>query len=90
MDFINQSKALVCRYANENDINHDDTIVHHKQVFVVWQSKTLQNYKAILGVPGHNNMIFEVTYNGDKEEYYLDAYAKQFNGRYDKEGADKP
>lgn len=45
---------------------------------VVWQCKTIQNYKAILMTTEVNDRrIFEVTYNGDKDEYYLDAYVKE-------------
>lgn len=45
-------------------------------VFVIWQCKTLQNHKAILAVPGPDMYLFEVTYNGDKDELYLDVYDK--------------
>lgn len=48
-------------------------------VFVVWSCKTLQNYKAILSTTVHDQMIYEVTYNGDKGEIYFDAYKKQIN-----------
>lgn len=54
---------------------------HHKpidvvDVAVVWQCKTLQNYKAILIGLTHDEFLFEATYNGDKDELYLDAYDK--------------
>ena len=49
-------------------------------VFVVWSCKTLQNYKALLSTTLRDGMYYEITYNGDKKEAYLDAY-KKFENR---------
>lgn len=38
--------------------------------------KTLQNHKAILAAPTPDQYLFEATYNGDKEQMYLDVYDK--------------
>lgn len=46
------------------------------EVYVVWFSKTLQNWKALLSSTLPDGMYYEVTYNGDKEETYIDAYKK--------------
>ena len=47
-------------------------------MFVVWSCKTLQNWKAIVsGV--HVKELIEVTYNGDKDEIYVDVYEKKHN-----------
>lgn len=46
------------------------------EVFVVWSCKTLQNHKALLSTTLSDGMYYEVTYNGDKKEAYLDAYKK--------------
>ena len=43
-------------------------------VFVVWYCKTLQNHKALLSTPVSDGMYYEITYNGDKNEIYFDAY----------------
>ena len=53
--------------------------VNIKDVYIVWYSKTLQNHKALLSTNIENGMYFECTYNGDKEEMYLDAYEKLNN-----------
>lgn len=47
-------------------------------IFVVWYAKTLQNHKALLGTR-FANYYFECTYNGDKEEMYVDVYDKVQN-----------
>jgi len=45
-------------------------------IFVVWSCKTLQNNKALLSTTLFDGMYYEITYNGDKEEFYFDAYKK--------------
>lgn len=45
-------------------------------VYIVWASKTLQNWKALLSTDLPDGMYYECTYNGDKKEMYLDAYKK--------------
>ena len=46
------------------------------QVYTVWKSKVLQNWKYLLSSTLYDGMYYELTYNGDKEEWYLDAYKK--------------
>ena len=48
-------------------------------VYIVWSCKTLQNNKALASAPGKGVMYYELTYNGDKKESYLDAYKKWEN-----------
>lgn len=47
--------------------------VEVSEMFVVWMCKTLQNNKALIGVH-HSPNYYEVTYNGDKNELYVDEY----------------
>jgi hypothetical protein len=48
-------------------------------VFVVWQCKALQNFKALLTTSIEDNMYYEITYNGNTQELYVDAYKKVTN-----------
>ena len=48
-------------------------------VKLVWYSKTLQNKKAIVITSPFDGKFYEVTYNGDKEEMYVDQYEKRLN-----------
>ncbi len=66
---------LMNRYAAENRT----VAINWTDVFVVWQCKTLQNHKAILAAPTPDKYLFECTFNGDKNELYLDAYDKADN-----------
>lgn len=56
-----------------------DTDVSYDDIYVVWSCKTLQNNKALLSTNISDGMYYEITFNGDKNELYLDAYKKQFN-----------
>lgn len=45
-------------------------------VFTVWKVKALQNWKFLISSTLPDGMYYEVTYNGDKQEWYLDVYKK--------------
>lgn len=49
-------------------------------VFIVWQCKILKNWKFMISSNLADGMYYEVTFNGDKKEFYLDAY-KKFENR---------
>lgn len=46
------------------------------EVFTVWKAKILQNWKYLLSSTLFDGMYYELTFNGDKREWYLDAYKK--------------
>lgn len=55
-------------------------------VYVVWSCKTLQNYKALLSTSVSGDGIYvEFTYNGDKQELYMDVYHKIVNQKITEE-----
>lgn len=76
--FIDICKKVVRKYAEEH-LDKTDNVTTF-DVFVVWQCKTLQNNKALLSTTLFDGMYYELTYNGDKKELYLDAY-KKFENR---------
>ncbi|MFN6834566.1 DUF6275 family protein [Enterococcus hirae] len=77
--FIAKCKKLVADYANESFDKTDQTQITMDNVFVVWSCKTLQNNKALLSTTVSEGMYYELTYNGDKGEIYVDAYLKKSN-----------
>lgn len=46
------------------------------EVYTVWKSKVLQNWKYLLSTTLFDGMYYELTFNGDKNEWYLDTYKK--------------
>ena len=49
------------------------------QMFLVWSCKVLQNYKCLIFTSLPNSPYYELTYNGDKDEWYVDIYDKSEN-----------
>lgn len=78
-EFINQCKIIVKTYANRHLDKSDKKEISTEDVFVVWSCKTLQNNKALLSTTLFDGMYYEITYNGDKKEIYMDAYKKWEN-----------
>lgn len=81
--FIDIARMLVTEYVSPSEENYIRSDFIKETTFVVWSSKVLQNNKAVIGVSVGSGMYFEVTYNGEKEELYLDAYKKEKNQVYD-------
>ena len=54
--------------------------IAYNETFIVWSCKTLQNYKCLCSTSVPDDSIYvEFTYNGDKEELYMDVYFKNVN-----------
>ena len=78
---LKKAKRLVVNYYNSRVETTDDFEITEENVFIVWFCKTLQNWKALVSTTVSDGMYYEVTYNGDKQETYLDAYKKWENVR---------
>ena len=79
MNYQEKAKQIVIDYYNEQVEIIDNKKLTAEEVFIVWFSKTLQNWKALISTTISDGMYYEVTYNGDKKETYLDAYKKWEN-----------
>ena len=78
---MEKSKQLVVDFFNEEVDKTDGFTLTVDDVYIVWWSKTLQNWKALVSTTVSDGMYYEVTYNGDKQETYIDAYKKWKNKR---------
>ena len=78
-DFVKLVKGTVAEYANAHLDKSDGKQITEEDVFIVWMCKTLQNSKALASTTLFDGMYYEITYNGDKKEAYLDAYKKWEN-----------
>ena len=83
MDYQKTAKEIVLNYVNKHLDKTDNVQVTSDDIYIVWFCKTLQNWKALLSTTLPDGMYYEVTYNGDKEEVYLDAYKKFENKKID-------
>ena len=75
-NFLKLCKKIVKDYANEHLDKSDNVQIDEDNIFIVWSCKTLQNNKALVSTTLYDGMYYELTYNGDKKEVYLDAYKK--------------
>ena len=78
-DFEKLCIKTIVDYFNEKVDKTDNFTLKEEDVFIVWSCKTLQNNKALVSTTVSDGMYYELTYNGDKKELYLDAYKKQEN-----------
>ena len=78
-DFVALCKKNVAPYANDHLDKSDGRRITEEDVYIVWMCKTLQNNKALVSTTLFDGMYYELTYNGDKKEIYLDAYKKWEN-----------
>ena len=79
-DFVEKAKQAVVDYFNSQaDITDKNGRITADEVYVVWLVKALQNNKALLSTTVADGMYYEFTWNGDKNEGYLDAYKKWKN-----------
>lgn len=74
----NKAIKIVRAYIEEHLDKSDQKADY--EVYIVWKCKTLQNWKWLMSSTLFDGMYYELTYNGDKQEFYLDAY-KKFENR---------
>ena len=78
-EFTLLCKRTVAEYENQHLDKTDGKTITEDDVYIVWMCKTLQNNKALVSTTLFNGMYYELTYNGDKKELYVDAYKKWEN-----------
>lgn len=78
--FLKKAIDSVVEYFNgQADSTDKNGKITADNVYVVWLVKALQNNKALLSTNIPDGMYYEFTWNGDKEEGYLDVYKKWKN-----------
>ena len=83
MNYQKIARGIVLNYVREHLDKTDNVQITLDDVYIVWFCKTLQNWKALLSTTLPDGMYYEVTYNGDKKEVYIDAYKKFENQKID-------
>lgn len=80
-DFVALCKKTVADYANRLLDKTDGKQISENDVYIVWMCKALQNSKALASTTLFDGMYYELTFNGNSGELYVDAYKKWENFR---------
>lgn len=81
-DFQQQAKDAVALYYNTYLVpmpGLGTPPIHEDDIFVVWFVKVLQNWKALCSTIFEDDRYFELTYDGDRRQLYIDEYVKKNN-----------
>ena len=80
MNKVYEWQKLCKKEIIENYKKNFDKEISDEDVYVVWSCKTLQNCKALFSTSIDGDGVYiECTYNGDKDETYMDVYKKLEN-----------
>ena len=74
-----KAKQLVVDYFNTHVDKTDNVQISTDDVYIVWFCKTLQNWIALVSTIIPDGKYYEITYNGDERETYIDVYVKLAN-----------
>ena len=78
-EMMTKARHIVVNYYNTHVDVTNNYNISLDDAYVTWFSKTLQNWKALVSTNVSDGMYYEVTYNGNKKETYLDVYKKWEN-----------
>jgi len=75
--YMDMAVDLVCESYNRDILDLVATpLLEPDEVNVVWFSKTLKHWKALLSTERNDGRYYELAYNGEKKETYLNVYRK--------------
>lgn len=78
-NFQTIARGMVMNYFNKHKDVTDEYEMVFADTYVVWFSKTLQNWKALVSTNVPDGVYYEVTHDGDTDVTYLDVYKKLEN-----------
>lgn len=78
LEFINKAVKIVeiCEWRRNAPSVSD--VPEKEPIYVVWSVKVLQNNKALLS-GGGDTPYYEVTYDGDRDMFYVNYFSDQVN-----------
>lgn len=74
-DILDKKALQIVRDYIESHLDKSDKTPDF-EAYIVWKCKALKNWKYLLSSTLPDGMYYELTFNGDKQEWYLDAYKK--------------
>lgn len=75
-EIMQKIREIVVEYTNTHMVSYRITT---DDIYIVWFCKILQNWKALAASNLKDSMYFELTYNGDEDEIYVNIYRKWIN-----------
>lgn len=78
-DIETKAKILAAHDFNSTFFPDSDTQTTHKDFYVVIKVKVLSGWKALVSTDVISGQYWEITYNGAKNETYVDHYVKRQN-----------
>lgn len=81
-DFREKAIDMVIESYNELVEVTDNYKLTENDVYIVWMASILGNNKALLSTNVPDGMYYEVTYNFETDELYLDGYKKLIHKEY--------
>lgn len=78
--FSERGRRIIADHVNaENKANGSPIRITPDDVYMPWFCKTLQNAKGTFSTNRADGIYYELTYDGDRERFYLDVYQKTGN-----------
>lgn len=82
IEHINRARELVAIEHNIEEAVDVEDFVNLEDIYVVWFCFILGGWKALCSTQKGDGLYYEVTYNKDKDETYVDTYEKMNNTVY--------
>ena len=79
-EFESRATSIVRNWYN------DHVTMTPNEIYVVWMVKVLRNNKAMLSSNHSDGRYFEVTWDGERQKFYLDVYSRVENQALNIEG----
>jgi Family of unknown function (DUF6275) len=73
------AKRVVVENYNKHRDNKRSCPLTMEGVYIVWFTKVLGNWKAIVASPIIRGLLWEVSFSGQRNEVYIDVYKKLNN-----------
>ena len=75
-EYTTTAKALVLKNYTEHQVPRGNPEITLDDLFLVWFTKTLSNWKCLVATIYADGLYYEVTHNGNAQETYVDIYRR--------------
>ena len=77
-EFLKEAKSIIF-----NKVKNENKVFSHSNVddivYVVWYCWILENQKCLISTTIPDGKYYEITYNKEKQEMYVDTYVRSEN-----------